>query len=77
MGAVDSGISRTLDIPGFIAKTRECSNLSVGVALKVWFSYGQYMKMTRDEQVGEMWDQWDNFVIFASFGKLADTFKVR
>jgi len=35
------------------------------------------MKMTRDEQVGEMWDQWDNFVIFASFGKLADTFKVR
>jgi len=51
MGAVDSGISRTLDIPGFIAKTRECSNLSVGVALKVWFSYGQYMKMTGIEHV--------------------------
>jgi len=27
--------------------------------------------------VEEMWDQWDNFNIFASFGKLADTFKVR
>jgi len=26
--------------------------------------------------VGEVWDQWDNFDIFA-FGKLADTFKVR
>jgi len=25
-----------------------CWNLSVGVALKVWFSYAQYMKMTRD-----------------------------
>jgi len=28
-------------------------------------------------RVGEMWDQWDNFDIFACFGKLADTFKVR
>jgi len=37
----------------FIAKTRGCCcNLSVGVALTVWFSYGQYMKMTRDEHVG-------------------------
>jgi len=26
--------------------------------------------------VGEMWDQWDNFDIFAS-GKLGDTLKVR
>ena len=28
-----------------------CCNLSVGVALKVWFSHAQYMKMTRDEHV--------------------------
>jgi len=28
--------------------------LSVGVALTVWFSYGQYMKMTRDENVGQL-----------------------
>jgi len=35
-----------------IAKTRGCCcNFSVGVALKVWFSYGQCMKMTRDERV--------------------------
>jgi len=37
----------------YIAKTRGCCcNLSVGVVLTVWFSYGQYMKMTRDEHVG-------------------------
>jgi len=36
----------------FIAKTMGCCwNLSVGVALKVWFSYAQYMKMTRHEHV--------------------------
>jgi len=36
----------------FIAKTRGCCfNFSVGVALKVWFSHAQYMKMTRDERV--------------------------
>jgi len=28
-----------------------CCNFSVGVALKVWFSHAQYMKMTRDEHV--------------------------
>ena len=34
----------------FIAKTRLCFwNLSVGVALKVWFAYAQYMKRTRHE----------------------------
>jgi len=37
----------------FIAKTRGyCCSLAVGVALTVWFSYGQYTKMTRDENVG-------------------------
>ena len=35
-----------------IAKTRGCCfNFSVGVALKVWFSHAQNMKMTRDEHV--------------------------
>jgi len=28
-----------------------CCNFSVGVALKVWFSHAQYMKMTRDEHL--------------------------
>ena len=28
-----------------------CCNFSVGIALKVWFSHAQYMKMTRDEHV--------------------------
>ena len=33
-------------------KMRECCyNFSVGVALKVWFSYARYMKMTRDEHI--------------------------
>jgi len=36
----------------FIAKRKQCCwNLSVGVALKVWFSHVQYMKRTRDEHV--------------------------
>ena len=34
----------------FIAKRRGCCcNMSVGVALKVWFSQAQYMKITKDE----------------------------
>jgi len=28
-----------------------CCNLSVGVALKVWFLHAQYVKMTRDDHV--------------------------
>ena len=37
----------------FIAKTSGCCcHFSVGVALTVWFSFGQYRKMTRDEHVG-------------------------
>jgi len=36
----------------FIVKTRGYyCNLSVGFALKVWFSHAKYMKMTRDEHV--------------------------
>ena len=43
---------KNVQLVRFIAKTRECgSNLSVGVALTVWFTYGEYMKMTRDEHV--------------------------
>ena len=39
-------------VPQCIAKTKGCCcNVSVGVALKVWFSHAQYMKMTRDEHV--------------------------
>jgi len=35
------------------------------------------LMLRRPTLVGEMWDQWDNFDIFASFEKLADTFKMR
>ena len=43
---------------------------------RIWLSKNSVLQRVFSV-VGEMWDQWDNFDIFASLGKLADTFKVR
>jgi len=36
-----------------------------------------FIHVTNFSNVGKIWGQWDNFDIFSSFRKLADTFKVR
>jgi len=50
-----------------------CCNLSVGVALKVWVSHAQYMKITRDENLPgfKPYDIWIYWLIW----KLSHLFK--